>query len=139
MDFVLVIGRVLFAAIFIFSGIAHFTKADAMAEYSKYKGAPGGKLGVQASGALALLGGLSIALGVWPDLGALLLIAFLVPVSFFMHAFWKDTDAQAAQAENASFMKNVALIGAAIVFFVVVNQAQTVDAGLITDPLFGRL
>lgn len=138
MDILLVIGRVLFAAIFILSGFAHFAKADDMAAYAAHKGAPGGKLGVQGSGVLALLGGLSIALGVWPDLGAILLVAFLIPVSFFMHAFWKETDPMAAQAENASFMKNVALIGAAIVIFVVVNQAQTVDAGLISDPLFGR-
>ena len=137
MDILLVIGRVLFAAIFIASGIAHFTKADDMAAYANHKGAPGGKLGVQLSGVLALLGGLSIALGVWADLGALLLIAFLVPVSFYMHAFWKETDPMAAQAENASFMKNVALIGAAIIIFVVVNQAQALDAAL-TSPLFGR-
>lgn len=139
MDIVLVIGRVLFAAIFIVSGIAHFTKADDMAAYANHKGAPGGKAGVIFSGVLSLLGGLSIALGVWPDLGAILLVLFLIPVSFFMHAFWKETDPMAAQAENASFMKNVALIGAAIVFFVLINQAQHVDAGLITDPLFGRI
>ncbi len=80
----------------------------------------------------------TIALGVWPDLGAILLIAFLVPVSVFMHAFWKETDPMAAQAENASFMKNVALIGAAIIIFVVVNQAQGLDASLVSDPLFSR-
>ena len=139
MDIVLVIGRILFAAIFIASGIAHFTKADDMAAFAAHKGAPGGKAGVVFSGVLALLGGLSIALGVWPDLGALLLIVFLVPVSFYMHAFCKESDPMVAQAENASFMKNLALIGAAIILFAIVNQAQAVDAGLITDPLFGRI
>jgi uncharacterized membrane protein YphA (DoxX/SURF4 family) len=135
MDIILVIGRVLFAAIFIASGIAHFKQADAMAGYAAHKGAPGGKAGVLISGVVFLVGGLSIALGVYPDLGALLIAAQLVPVSYFMHAFWKETDPMVAQAENASFMKNVALIGAALVFFVLF-QEYGVDAGLISDSLF---
>lgn len=138
MDIILVIGRVLFAAIFIASGLAHFKNADAMAGYAAHKGAPGGKNGVLLSGVVFLLGGLSIALGVYPDVGALIIAAALIPVSFFMHAFWKETDPMAAQAENASFMKNVALIGAAIVFFWFFNQAQDVPAGLLSDPLLGR-
>ncbi|MDO9352606.1 MAG: DoxX family protein, partial [Solirubrobacteraceae bacterium] len=134
MDVILVIGRVLFAAIFIASGIAHFRQADAMAGYAAHKGAPGGKAGVLFSGVVFLLGGLSIALGIYPDLGALVIAAALIPVSYFMHAFWKETDPMAAQAENASFMKNVALIGAALVFFAVFQQ-YGVDAGVISDPL----
>jgi putative oxidoreductase len=136
MDILLIIGRALFAAIFIMSGIAHFTKADDMAAYAQHKGAPGGKAGVIVSGVLALVGGLSILLGIYPDLGSLLIIVFLIPVSFFMHAFWKETDPMAKQAENASFMKNVALIGAALVFFVLWHTLGKVDVAIISAPLF---
>jgi uncharacterized membrane protein YphA (DoxX/SURF4 family) len=40
MDVVLVIGRVLFALLFINSGIAHLTKLEAMTGYAKYKKVP---------------------------------------------------------------------------------------------------
>lgn len=136
MDVILVIGRILFAAIFIFSGIAHFQKADDMAAYANHKGAPGGKGGVILSGVLALVGGLSILLGVWPDLGALILIVFLIPVSYFMHAFWKESDPMAKQAENVNFMKNVALIGAALVFIALWHETGHVAVGIVDTPLF---
>jgi uncharacterized membrane protein YphA (DoxX/SURF4 family) len=136
MDVILVIGRVLFAAIFILSGISHFTKANDMAAYASYKGAPGGKNGVMASGALELVGGLLVLLGIYPDLGALLIIVFLIPVSYFMHAFWKESDPAAAQAENANFMKNVALIGAALVFIALWHETGHVSAGILDTPLF---
>src|SRR5690606_25262934 len=107
MDILLVIGRVLFAAIFILSGVGHLTKADGMAQYAQSKGVPSAKAGVIVSGLIAIVGGLMVALGVYPDLGALLLIIFLGAVTFMMQPFWKETDAMAKQTENVSFMKNV--------------------------------
>lgn len=137
MDILLVVARVLVALIFIGSGLAHFAQAGPMSEYAKAKGVPAAKAGVIFSGVLALLGGISVALGLWADLGALLLVAFLVPVSLFMHAFWKETDPQAKQLEMISFQKNLGLIGAALVIFYLYNQGQDVPASL-TDALFGR-
>jgi hypothetical protein len=87
---------------------------------------------------MAVAGGLSVALGAWADLGALLILAFLLPVAFFMHAFWKETDEQAKANQMAHFMKNMAMAGAALVILYAYNQLQG-DAGLsITNPLFGR-
>ena len=136
MDAVFVIARVLFALIFLFSAIGHVTQADAMAGYAKYKGAPGGKGGVIASGVAMGLGALSIALGVFGDVGALLIAASLIPISFFMHAFWKESDAQAKQTEQIAFNKNVGLIGGALALFLLFAVAGA-DMGLtITDALF---
>lgn len=61
----------------------------------------------------------------------------LVPVSFMMHAFWKESDPQARQGEQINFNKNLALIGGLLVVFYLVNQTQDIPAG-ITGPLFGR-
>lgn len=136
MDLVFLVARAFVAGIFILSGIGHFAQADGMAQYAQAKGVPAAKAGVLFSGVLALVGGLSVLLGVYPDLGALLLVVFLLPVTFFMHAFWKETDPMAKQTENIAFMKNVGLIGAALLIFYVVNQTQDVAAGLISSPLF---
>ena len=72
MDIVFLIARILFSALFLASGIAHLVKADAMTQYAAYKKAPGGKLGVIATGVLLIVGSLSIAFGVFGDIGALL-------------------------------------------------------------------
>ena len=121
MDVVLVIGRVLFALLFMNSGIAHLTKIEAMTGYAKYKKVPAAKLGVIVSGLMILIGGLYIALGIYADLGALLIALFLIPTSFLMHAFWKETDATAKQNESIGFFKNLAMAGAALIIFVLVS------------------
>ncbi|MFM2263722.1 MAG: hypothetical protein RLY81_74, partial [Actinomycetota bacterium] len=100
MDIVLIIGRVLFALLFISSGVSHLTKLEAMTGYAQYKKVPAAKFSVVLSGLMILVGGLYIAFGVYADLGALLIALFLIPTSFLMHAFWKETDATAKQNES---------------------------------------
>jgi len=135
MDVVLVIGRVLFALLFINSGIAHLTKLEAMTGYAKYKKVPAAKLGVIVSGLMILVGGLYIALGIYADLGALLIALFLIPTSFLMHAFWKETDATAKQNESIGFFKNLSMAGAALIIFALV--ATCTDFGpSITSAFF---
>jgi uncharacterized membrane protein YphA (DoxX/SURF4 family) len=121
MDVVLVIGRVLFALIFINSGIAHLTKLEAMTGYAKYKKVPAAKLSVIVSGLMILIGGLYIALGIYADLGGLLIALFLIPAAFLMHAFWKESDATAKQNESIGFFKDLALAGAALIIFALVS------------------
>jgi putative oxidoreductase len=135
MDILLVIGRVLFALIFINSGIAHLTKLEAMTGYAQYKKVPAAKLSVIVTGLMLVVGGLYVALGVYADLGALLLAIVLVASAFMMHNFWTIEDAQAKQNESISFFKNLALAGAALIIFVMVGTG--VDFGpSITEGLF---
>ena len=122
MDVVLVIARILFALIFINSGIHHFTKLDAMTGYAQYKKVPAAKLSVIISGLMILVGGLYIAFGVYADLGALLIAIFLLPTTFLMHAFWKESDATAKQNETIGFFKDLSLAGAALIIFVLVGS-----------------
>ena len=107
MDAVLVIGRILFAFIFITSGIAHFAKLEMMTGYAKYKKLPAAKLGVIASGLFFLLGGIYIALGFWVDLGALMLAITLVLAAVIFHNYWKETDATAKQNEMIAINKDL--------------------------------
>lgn len=133
MDLVLLIARVLFVILFLGSAVNHLTRADGMAGYAASKGLPMAKPATLASGVLILLGGLSVLLGVWGDLGALLLVLFLFPTAFLMHAFWREADPGAKQTEMIQFNKDLALAGAALAFFWVFSQ----DPGLtLTGPLF---
>ena len=121
MDAILVIGRILFALIFINSGIAHFTKNAGMTQYAQYKKVPMARASVYISGLMILLGGLYIVLGFYADLGALLIAIFLIPTAFLMHNFWKESDATAKQNETIAFFKDLALAGAALIIFAVLH------------------
>jgi len=135
MDVLVLIGRILFVGVFLGGGIGHFRMTDAMTGFAQSKGVPAARLSVLGGGALLVLGGLSVLFGVWADLGALLLFVFLVPTAALMHAFWKESDAQAKQMEMIQFNKDVALAGAALMLFALFAHVD--DLGLtITGPLF---
>jgi uncharacterized membrane protein YphA (DoxX/SURF4 family) len=88
---------------------------------------------------MLLAGGLSVVLGVWADLGALVLAVVLLAMALMMHDFWKATDPQAKQMETISFFKNVSMAGAALVLFAAIAAAEKgveVVGPMITDGLF---
>jgi putative oxidoreductase len=140
MDVVFLLGRVLFGLLFVSSGfMAHLGEGGKLGrEYARGLGAPNPDLLVPLSGIAIIAGGTMIALGIWADLGALLIIGFLIGITPVMHAFWKIEDAQMQQIQSAMFFKNVALLGAALIIFYVYNQGQDLDLS-ITDALFGRI
>jgi len=106
------IGRAFFAAIFLSAGPSHFNPATI--GYAASTGLPFASFLVPASGVLALLGGLSVLTGWHARLGALALVAFLVPVTLTMHAFWTVKDPSMAMMQQVMFMKNIGLIGGAL-------------------------
>ena len=107
------LGRILYSAIFIMSGPNHF-KAETIG-YAAAQGVPLATIAVPLSGIIALLGGLSIALGYRAKLGAWLIVLFLVPVTLMLHRFWGLSDPQATGLQLAMFMKNLSLLGAALI------------------------
>jgi uncharacterized membrane protein YphA (DoxX/SURF4 family) len=139
-DVVFLIGRILFALLFVSSGfMAHLGKGGKVGrDYARSLGAPAPDILVPLSGVAIIAGGAMIALGIWADLGALLVIGFLVSITPIMHAFWKVDDPQEQQIQSAMFFKNVALLGAALIIFYIYNQGQDLDLS-ITDALFGKI
>lgn len=136
MDVVALIGRILFVILFANSAYSHLTQAEAMSGYAASKGVPQAKLATLASGALMALGSLMVLLGIWMDLGALLLVVFLIPTAVLMHPFWKETDAQSKQGERIQFQKDLALAGAALLILGLYAQSGDALGLTITGPLF---
>lgn len=126
MRYTILPARILFAAIFITAGIGHFS-TETIA-HAAAAGVPLAKLSVPLSGLMALVGGLAIALGYHAKVGAWLLVAFLVPVTLKMHAFWAITDPVMQQMQKVMFMKNLALLGGALAFAHFGAGALSVDA-----------
>ena len=136
MDIVLIVGRILFALIFINSGFAHFAQREAMTGYAQFKKVPAAKLAVPLTGLMILLGGISVVLGFWMDLGALLLAIFLIFSAFRMHNFWTMADATQKMNETVAFFKNLSMAGAALIILAVIANGGDLGAGLGDISLF---
>ena len=115
-DILILIARILFGLVFLFSGIAHIRGRAAMEAYARSKGVPAPALAVVGSGVLLIVASLSIMLGIYPEIGALLLIIFLIPTAFLMHAYWREKDPMVRMTEQTTFYKDIALWGAAFLF-----------------------
>ncbi|MFE9257033.1 DoxX family protein [Streptomyces sp. NPDC006879] len=134
MDVLVLIGRILFCLIFLGSAANHLAHTEAMAGYAASRGLPAAKPATLLSGLLMLVGSLMVVLGVWGDIGALLLAAFVFTTALVMHAFWRESDPQAKQLETVHFMKDVSLGGGALILFVLFAYACH-DLGLtLTGP-----
>jgi putative oxidoreductase len=109
-------ARILYSLIFIFAALGHFSSQTIA--FAAAQGVPLAGLAVPLSGILALAGGLSVLLGYHARWGALALILFLVPVTFMMHKFWAVSDPMMKQMQMVMFMKNLGLIGGALMVYV---------------------
>lgn len=94
------------------SGPLHFSKQEVA--YAVAQGVPLAAILVPFSGLLAFSGGLSVLLGYRAKLGAWLLVLFLVPVTLMMHKFWAVHDPLMAQIHMGMFIKNVSMLGGAL-------------------------
>jgi len=112
MNILVPLGRFFYSLLFIMASLGHFSKETI--DYAGAAGVPFPAFLVPLSGVMALLGGLSILLGYKARLGAWLLILFLIPVTFMMHQFWTVTNPEFAMIDQIMFMKNLSLLGAAL-------------------------
>lgn len=128
----LAVGRVLFGVVLAFMGLTHFLNLEEMAGYAEFKGIPAPTLGVLGSGVILLAGGLSIAAGVFPAVGALLVLVFFVAATPTMHDFWTVEDPEDRQTELTQFLKNVVMAGGALVVLDLAGTAwpYAVNVGL---------
>jgi putative oxidoreductase len=120
------LGRLFFALIFVLAGAKHF--ASQTIAYAASQGVPLASIAVPFSGLLALAGGLSILLGYRAKIGAWLLILFLVGVTPMLHNFWAVTDPMMRQMQLAMFMKNVSMLGGALLITQVGAGPWSLDA-----------
>lgn len=129
LDLLLILGRVLFGALWIGAGFAHFKNLETMTGYAKYKKLPAAKLGVIGSGLAFLVGGILIVLGTWVDLASLLIAVTVILAALIFHQYWKETDANTKMQEMMAFNKDMALGGAAIILFALVESGIVTEFG----------
>ena len=113
MEIALITGRILFSVLFIFSALGHFKQSTI--GFAASKGVPFASFVVPFSGVMELVGGISILIGYEARIGAWLLVLFMIPVTFVFHPFWKIKDPMQKQMEMATFLKNISILGGALI------------------------
>jgi uncharacterized membrane protein YphA (DoxX/SURF4 family) len=108
-EYILLLSRVILGFYFLFNSFNHFRNLNSLAGWVQSKNVPAPRLMVTLTGILLLIGGLSILLGVYIEIGILALTLFFLPITFVMHDFWRETDPQMKMMQIINFMKNLAL------------------------------
>lgn len=116
LEYIFYIGRIVVGVYFLINAYGHLVKGQDMAGYAASKGVPSPRLAVYGAGILLLFGGLAFISGIYLPWGVLALLVFMFPVTFMMHAYWKETDPMQKMSEKISFQKNLAIIGFLLMF-----------------------
>jgi len=114
-----ILGRLLLAAIFLISPLVNLIPnfgATAMAMGNA--GIPFPTLALAIAIAMLLAGSVSMIAGYRARWGALLLLLFLLPATYYFHAPWKANDAAEVAAQAVHFLKNIGLMGAMLMIIV---------------------
>lgn len=111
MEFLFILGRVLFGGYFLMNAYNHFKNHEALTGYAQSKGVPMASLAVYVTGAMLGLGGLGILFGVRTGFAVFLLAVFLIGTTFQMHQYWKVSDPMMQMGERVNFYKNLGLLG----------------------------
>lgn len=106
----LLIGRLCICAIFILAGIGKIMNWDATSQYMASKGMTMIPLFLALAIIIELLGGLLVLVGYRTRITAIILLLYLIPVTYLFHDFW-HADAAAKELQTIEFLKNLAIFG----------------------------
>jgi putative oxidoreductase len=113
---IFLIARLIVGIFYLYNSYHHFHDYRMMSGYAGSKGIKAPTLAILDSGVLLLIGGLSILTGFLPYIGVISLVVFFLPVSFRMHNFWAIENPIEKRNQRIHFMKNMALMGSALMF-----------------------
>jgi len=127
-DVVLLLGRVLMAAIFLNSGFHKLMGLDGFAGYLAGHGLAVGAYPVAALAAcIEFFGSLCVLLGLGTRYAAALLAAFTLVAALIAHRFWEISDPAMYVNQMNHFMKNVTIIGGFLVLYAMGPGRLSID------------
>ena len=117
-DVIFFVGRLLLGGFLLYNAYNHLFKVKDLTAYTESKKIPMVQAAIIISGLLLLFGGYTIITGVRVTAGIAALVLFFIPVTFTMHAFWKE-EGQARMMDKVQFMKNLAILGAILMLLAI--------------------
>jgi putative oxidoreductase len=119
-DTFLLVGRLLMASLFLTAGIPKALQGygGPFAQYLAKLGMPYPEIVAVIAVAIEVLMPIALVLGVFPRISALLLLAFVIIATGLAHRFWEFAEPAARQAQQSSFLKNIAIMGGLLFYYV---------------------
>lgn len=121
------IGRLLFALLFLPAGISKIGGFAGIVGYIGSKGLPMAGLGAVIAIVVEVGGALALIAGFGTRLAALVLAAFTLVATFFFHNYW-GVPADQAMVQQLMFYKNIAVVGGLLVLAAHGAGAWSLDA-----------
>ena len=115
-DVAALVGRVLLASLFVWSGFGKIAGFAGTAGFIASKGLPMAQLLTATAIVAELGGGLAIIAGWKVRWSALVLVAFTIVASVVFHNFWAAPPEQ-AMMQQINFIKNTAIIGGLLLLY----------------------
>src|SRR5438270_9406386 len=103
------LGHLLLSGVFISGGWGAFSKPSGRPTKVAAAGIPEPELAVEFNGAIMVIGGTLLGLGIAPKVAATMLIGSMVPTTIVGHAFWKEETGPGRQNHLTQFLKNLGL------------------------------
>ena len=114
-------GRLFIAVIFLLSALGNkIPQFQNVVEYMRSEGVPMPAVMLVGAIVFLLVGGASVVTGYKIQIGASLLLVFLILATYFFHDFW-NFEGEQAQQQMIQFMKNLSLMGT--MMFLIANGA----------------
>ena len=105
------IGRILLIFILLNSGIGKIGNFEGTAQYMAKFGMPNTSFFLFGAIVFELVGSVTVILGYFTRLGALLILIFLIPTTLIFHSNFAD------QIQMIMFVKNVSMFGGCLLLF----------------------
>lgn len=130
-------GRIVFAFFFgLVAGVGgHFANSKMMEDYARQGGFPIPAIAGWPTGLWLVTGSVFIAFGIWGDLGALMIAAFVIPAAAYFHRFWEVEDPMQKLMQQGFFFRNGIALAMSLVLFGLFAGLEELQFTL-TDPLF---
>ena len=130
-DAVILIGRLLVSVLFLQSGLTKpFAWQAALDEIASF-GMPSSSLLLAPVIAAQLIGGIGLAAGLFTVPCALVLLAFMMPATFYIHGFWRYQGESRVHHFNG-FFQNLTVAGGLVLQLATGPGAWSLDAILMT-------
>lgn len=117
-DTATLVGRLLFAVLFLPAGISKSMGFAAFSASLAAKGLPYADAWAAVAVAIEVLAPIALILGAAPRSTSLVLIAFVIVATATSHRYWEFADAAARRTQEVNFYKNCAILGGLFFYFV---------------------
>ncbi|MFN3152790.1 DoxX family protein [Bremerella sp.] len=130
-----VVGRLFIVTIFLMSALGNkIPQFSGVAQYMASEGVPAPQVMLAGAIVFLIVGGLSILLGFYARVGAVLLFTFLVLATYFFHDFW-TFEGEAVQGQMIHFMKNLSMMGTMLFIMAVGSGPWSLDQKLAKEEV----